>query len=223
MRSAIIVFILMLVAGFSDASPISKYLDAHQESVRATAERVGNANCVEDMCFGKTLQAITWQESSFGKNTIGDAKGTSYFYKHMGEEVYISKSETYVSNGVRYYNFKPVKKVYVKKVYSRVGWKPLAESSLGAFQIQIPTARRVIEKQKMTEYYHLLSNEQNLVNWLLHDVEFGAEIAVNYLIMNYTWAKGKYKSPWKLAVSRYNGGNNNTRYIGAILKKVRQL
>lgn len=222
MKHAIVFFALMLVAGFSNAS-ISKHLTAEQEYVRLMAKTVGEENCIEDMCFTKTLQAIAWQESSFGKHTIGDAKGTTYYYKHMGNEVVINKSETYVSNGVRYFDFIPVKKVYVKKVYSRVGWKPLSQSSLGAFQIQIPTAKRVIEKMKLERYYGYLSNEQALVDALLKDVRFGATIAVNYLIMNYTWAKGKYKSPWKLAVSRYNGGNKNTTYIGAIVKKIRKL
>ena len=220
MRHFIVFLLLVTIAGFSQAG---LKLTAEQEYVRLIAKQVGEENCLEDICFTQTLQAIAWQESSFGKNIIGDNKGRFYYYKHMGNEISISKADTFVSKNVRYTWYQPAQHRYIKKVYSRVGWKPLSQSSLGAFQIQIPTAKRVIEKMKLENYYGLLSNEEALVNYLLKDVRFGATIAVNYLKMNYLWAKGKYRSPWRLAVSRYNGGNANTKYINAILRKIKQL
>lgn len=151
-------------------------LTESQEEVRQIAEEVANNNCINEFCFTKTLQAIAWQESSFGINIIGDRSPN----------------------------------------------KVLHEFSLGAFQIKVQTAKRVIKHFKKTEYYNLTNDE--FVKLLLENNEFGALIAVHYLILNYNYAKSKgYNNPYRYAVSRYNGGANNITYINKILDKINAL
>ena len=49
-------------------------LTDYQKEVKSIARKIGNNNCIPNMCFGKTLQAIVWQESSFGLFVLGDAE-----------------------------------------------------------------------------------------------------------------------------------------------------
>lgn len=203
---------------------VNFYLSDKQEEVRNVAYKVAKENCLEDICFTKTLQAISWQESSFGKNLIGDDRGEIYYFKDKGQDILVKKKETFLDDGIRYTYFQPFKNRYIKKVYSRIEFKPINDSSLGAFQIKMTTAQRVIRERKLIKYDFLLLNDKQLINSLLNDVEFSAEIAVNYLIMNYEVAKKRgHERPWRYAVSKYNGGSNNIRYINKISDKIKQL
>lgn len=102
----------------------------------------------------------------------------------------------------------------------------LYKSSLGAFQIQVKTAKLVIQKDPyMNRYFKgLLTNDKRLVNMLFTNVQFSALIAAEYLKMTYNEAlKRGFKHPWRKAISRYNGGWNNTKYINRVLKRIRFL
>jgi hypothetical protein len=218
------ILILLLSFMFATNVPEATALTFSQQKVKDAAKYVGENNCVKDMCFTKTLQAIAWQESSYGTHIVGDAKGTYYFYKHNDKEVTVKRKDTFMKGGTRYYWYKPANNKYIKKVYSKTGWKPLELSSLGPFQVQIPTAKRVINKMNLTKYRYLLSDEQALVNLLLKSPKFGALIAVNYLKLNYNYAKRiNHRNPWFLTVSRYNGGDNNKRYVNKIIYKIKRL
>jgi len=199
-------------------------LTENQEYVKNVAKHVGSKHCIEDMCFGKTLQAIAWQESSFGRNIIGDDKGASYFYLHNNQQVKIKKKNSFIENGQRYYWYQPHNIKYRKMVYSKTVWKPIEDSSLGSFQIKVQTAKRIIRVQELKRYYYLLEDDKILVSLLLNNPEFSAKIAVHYLMMNYATAiKRGYKYPWRYVVSKYNGGSNNTKYINKIVSKIRRL
>jgi hypothetical protein len=216
--------IILLMSFMFTTEATASNLTFNQQHVKNVAKYIGSKNCVQDMCFSKTLQAIAWQESSYGTTIVGDAKGTYYFYKHNDKEVTIKRKDTFMEGGTRYYWYSPINNKYIKKVYSKTGWKPLELSSLGPFQIQIPTAKRVINKMNLTKYRYLLSDEKALVNKLLKSPKFGAIIAVNYLKLNYIHGKKiGHKNPWFLTVSRYNGGNNNTRYVSKIVSKIGKL
>jgi len=211
------------------ATPIT----AKQMNVQLIAKTVAEQNCLKDMCFTQTLQAIAWQESSFGENIIGDSTGSVFFYKHLDKKMPVIKADTFIENGTRYTFCHSAHQSNsghpshfsndrcIKKVYSKTNWKPLEESSLGAFQIQVSTARFVIVKMKLTHYNKYLSDEKALVNALLTDVKFGAIIAVNYLNRNYLIGQKRQKrNPWFFSVSRYNGGNINVNYVQKINQKI---
>lgn len=195
-------------------------LTPQQEKIKQTSKEVGKHECVQNFCFGKTLQAIAWVESSFGVNIVGDSKRQGYSYKDKGRTHRVQAKDTFVRKGVRY----TLQGTTTRKVHAYTIFKPLNQSSLGPFQIKVTTAKRVIEKMKLTQYYKYLSKEQQLISKLLNDTKFSATIAANYLKLNYIYAMEKgYKNPWKYAVSKYNGGSNNVTYINRIVNKIKLL
>lgn len=109
--------------------------------------------------------------------------------------------------------------------------KPLKDSSLGAFQIKVPTAKRVITENPilLKNYSNLLlpKNENLLIDKLLGNVKFSALIAAYYLKMGYEEAISRGMSnPYFRAVSRYNGGWSNEPYFNGVkenLKTIRKL
>lgn len=202
-------------------SPITTYgLTEHQQYVKGIAKKIGSQICTHGMCFEDTLQAIAWQESSFGLNIIGDAKRTKYYYFNNNKKVFIKRSDTIKDGGKRYIITNGV----VKEVHSEVEFKRIEESSLGPFQIKLETAKYTIRKEKLNKYYDYLYDDQKLVNKLLTDVEFSATIAVNYLIINYKRAlRRSHKNPWFYTVSKYNGGHKNFKYVNLISDKLGKL
>ena len=162
---------IICLFGFSTFANGQNNLTTRQIEIKNIAKMVGKSICAQNMCFSRTLQAIAWQESSFGNNIIGD-RGRS----------------------------------------------------LGPFQIKMSTAKRVIKKLNLKEYYYLLEDKKELKMRLLLDVYFSAVIAGNYLKMNYEYAiKIDHWNPWILTVSRYNGGNFNRNYLNKITNKIKRL
>jgi hypothetical protein len=206
-----------------------------------------NIKADDGMTFENTLPSMMGVESTFGIEIIGDK---------------------YDNNGK------------LKSVY---------ESSLGAFQIKLSTAKITIRKynhlyrkykhllydgksiylkyeknkKKMDYYDSVLKNSKwrkrydngevkaiqtfawatreynkhvkihnsllkkarkdtRLINKLLTDVRFGAEIGGHYLLMQYNYVISKgWSKPYKRAVGRYNGGWNNMKYANKVLRKMK--
>jgi hypothetical protein len=210
--------------------PKGTSLSDSQSKIQSIAYHEGKNICSHDECFSKILQAIAWQESSFGSNNIGDGSGNVYFYEKpvlKNGRTYFSKRTvhkdlTFLENSVRYILVRT--KSGETKYRVKINFAELGKSSLGAFQIKVKTAKDVITKMELKEYYALLNNDNLLIVSLLNDTKFGAIIAGNYLKMNYQSAKKNgHKNPIKYAISRYNGGANNTIYISLITDKMKKL
>ena len=103
-------------------------------------------------------------------------------------------------------------------------FKPLKEMSLGPFQIRVVTAKEIIEDNQLEDYYKYLDNDTALINRLITDVEFGAKLSAYYFIKNYNEALRRGMSrPYFRAISRHNGGWNNTPYFKALMKNLRMV
>lgn len=103
-------------------------------------------------------------------------------------------------------------------------FKPLKEMSLGPFQMRVFTAKEVIKDNKLTEYYKYLDNDTALINRLITDADFGARLSAYYFIKNYNEALRRGMSrPYYRAISRHNGGWNNTPYFNALMKNLRSI
>jgi len=64
------------------------------------------------------------------------------------------------------------------------------------------------------------SKDMRLINRLLTDFSFGAEIAGHYLLSMYEEARKRgFSNPYKRAIGRYNGGWNNTTYYNLVMNK----
>ena len=102
----------------------------------------------------------------------------------------------------------------------RVGDKEkyLVNCSLGIMQVRVQTARYVAKRVQMLSWVDSLSNKR-IAHLLLHNAEFSCMIASQYLKLNYNLALKKgYKNPLYRAISRYNGGWNNTEYYERVKK-----
>lgn len=164
-------FILILLILITFQVQAQENLSTSQLKIKNIAKSVGKTICTEDICFSKTLQAIAWQESSFGLNRVGDS-------------------------GV----------------------------SLGAFQVKISTAKWIIIKLELKEYYYIIGDNWLIGVKLLNDHWFSARIAGFYLKMNYIYGiEQDHWNPWVLTVSRYNGGNFNKVYLNNIINKIKKL
>lgn len=97
--------------------------------------------------------------------------------------------------------------------------KNLYDSSLGAFQIKLSTAKFTIKRTPilMKRFSRIVNNDQILVNLLLTQPRFSAQIAGHYLRLMYEEATSKkLNKPYFRAISRYNGGWNNVVYYNRI-------
>lgn len=177
----------------------------------------------DGMTFEYALSSIYLQESSAGIRIVGDKYMDKFYYKHHGKKFFVSRKDVYIDkNNIMKYLYK---NLYVKKIYKLTGQlKPLRESSLGGFQIKLSTAKYIIKKRKMKEYYNLLKNDVKLINLLLINYKFSAKIALNYLIMTYNEASNrKMWNPYFKSISRYNGGWNNKAYYGKVMNRMKTI
>ena len=104
--------------------------------------------------------------------------------------------------------------------------KHLRDASLGAFQIRIKTAKWIIKKDKFCNkhFKFLLEDEDALITYLLTKPRFGAIIAGFFLKISYEYALRKgIENPWEYAISRYNGGDKNYKYINRVKKNIKLL
>ena len=77
-------------------------------------------------------------------------------------------------------------------------------------------------KAKLRKYRKYYKKDNLLASTLLSDLKFNTLIALYYLKMNYEIAKQKgFKHPWRVAISRYNGGNYNPKYLRKIEKNLK--
>ena len=192
--------------------------------VKSIAAEVASQNCATDRCFVKTLQAIAWQESTFGRNLVGDSSKIVYYYKDGNNRVHVPWSRVRDSDEHMYAVVSTGDTEHKKQVFVDVKTKELGNTAVGAFQVQKQTAKRVIKEMGLEQYKHLLENDTALIKKLALDARFGALIAVNYLKLNYEHAKRRnIEDPWFYAVSKYNGGSKNYTYVNLIKSKMDRL
>ena len=192
--------------------------------VKAIAAEVGSQNCSTDRCFTKTLQAIAWQESTFGRNLVGDKSKIIYYYKDGHKRVQVPLSRVRESDKHMYAVVSNDGTKHEKQVFVDVKTKELGNTAVGAFQVKMQTAKRVIKEMGLEQYNHLLDNDTAIIKKLALDARFSALIAVNYLKLNYEHAKRrKIADPWFYAVSKYNGGSKNFTYVNLIKSKMGRL
>lgn len=100
--------------------------------------------------------------------------------------------------------------------------KRLKNCSLGPYQIRLKTAKWIINKDKFLYRHFNKFSDDRLVTLLLTKREFGALIAGSLLKYWYNTALDRnIKHPWFYAVSRYNGGVHNYKYVNRIRKNIK--
>ena len=213
--------LILILAICTSVFALSEQQKVYLSIAKHTAKHI---KAEDGMTFENTIQGMMYQESSARLGIIGDDKGKVYYYKHHGKQLEVAKKKVFKKDGLFYTWYQPYKNKYLKKVYTKIVTKLPGNSSLGPLQIQVPTAQIVIKKYKLKKYYHLMENQDALVQSLLYNIPFSATIASYYLKMNYDLAKKRgYSNPYFRTISRYNGGWNNMNYYNKIKLRIKQL
>jgi len=77
------------------------------------------------------------------------------------------------------------------------------------------------QKRLFKKYRKAYKKDLLIAQLLLTDIKFSAIIAVHYLILNYEEARDRNMwNPWLKAISRYNGGWYNKRYIRRVIRNM---
>jgi hypothetical protein len=199
------------------------------------------------MTFENTLASIPGQESSWCVNVVGDkydknGKLKSLYESSLGcyqiklstaklvikkNPHLLKKYEYLVYNGSSIYiKYEKNKKKldYFKRVLKSPTWnKRLSRGEDKAIRT-FAWANRELRKHKIIHNSLLRKARKDtlLINRLLTDTRFSAEIAGNYIRMMYEHviAKG-WSQPYKRSIGRYNGGWSNWTYANKILKRMK--
>ena len=101
--------------------------------------------------------------------------------------------------------------------------KYIRNCSLGPYQIRLSTAKWIIKKDPfLRKYFGGIKNEDTLITMLLTKTDFGALVSGRLLRFWYNYALHKgVKKPWDYAVSRYNGGIHNKKYVSKIRRNMK--
>jgi len=186
--------------------------------------------------FENTCAAIAMAESSAGQNLIGD--------QGSHPEILVNSSL-----GIMQVRVRTALEVFKKFPQIRNQYLQLWHDDMDAIDKYVPLLKKMNYyklkanyslnnhdiksyaywqhkyekvKKKFAKYRKAYYKDLHIAEMLLADIKFNVKIAVHYLILNYEIAKLRgYPNPWLKAISRYNGGWKNKKYINRILIKMR--
>ena len=186
--------------------------------------------------FENTCAAIVLSESSAGKHLIGDQG------KHL--EILVNSSL-----GAMQIRVKTVLYVFKKFPELRQQYNVFWHEDINSIDKYVPilatmnyykikwnqaVERRNKEKirkykklylkykYKFKKYKKAYYKDLRIAETLLSDIRFSAKVAAHYLILNYEIAKKRrYWNPWLKAISRYNGGWDNRKYIRRVINRMK--
>ncbi len=93
----------------------------------------------------------------------------------------------------------------------------LNDSSVGVLQVKVSTARELSDRQEKYKYLKSKTDKE-IATMLLKDIKFNTEFAIDYFIYNYDRFKD---DNYFKAISLYNGGIHNYKYVGKILNSLK--
>lgn len=200
----------------------------------------------DGMDFRNTCAAIAIRESSAGKVIIGDqgkypnnlvnsSLGAMQIRVKTVQYVLYKNLELRKKYNKYFHKNIDVMNKYLPIMSSMNYYKSKYESAENAYKYAKGDSKEFFYNQYIV-YRHLYIKARNnflkyrkyyrkdlaVAQRLLTDNKFAATIAANYLIINYELAKSRnMEKPYLRAISRYNGGWNNRRYIKAVLKDMK--
>ena len=214
-----------------------------QKQVLKTSYEVGCKIKVGKYHLCYTLPTIAYGESSLGVNTVGDryknGKLKSLYDSSLGAfQIKLSTAQKVILhfkelNKYRYlvntdkttykkYAYHYKKWEYYKSVLNNPKWIKRWRQGKGLktykwVKINFEKQKRILLTLKDKAYKDIA-----LINKLLNDYHFSALIAGYYIKLCYQEAKRKHLShPFRRAISRYNGGWNNRRYIKKFRRNIK--
>ena len=205
-------FLIALISNINaDTATIDKQQLANLKMTYATGKSIKMPNG-DDLAL--TLATLSFRETSFMADVNKASFSTKYFImvnnkkqyikfnkKTKDKQTFVFKGKKYIVNSENYYN----------------------DESFGPMEMKISTAKVVIRNTpQLKQYVDLLSNNSELTKMIHNDKQFAVKLAGYYLIMCYNEGEQKFGKNGNVnfvrAISRYNGGWNNIKYLSKFRK-----
>ena len=239
--------LLLVLISSSLYSSTYKFSDEQKTKIKDTYNIGKNITMKDGMTVGNTLCGIMGQESTWGINIIGDkyyknGKLKSLYLSSLGpfqiklstakitirkfDKLYKKYGNLLYEGDSIYIKYEKNKKKmdYYQSVIDSTTWRERTQNNEPKAIKTMKWALRNLRKHIEThnELKLKASKDTRLINKLLTDHKFGAEIAGHYLKLQYDYVVRKgWSNPYKRAVGRYNGGWNNMNYANKVIKRMK--
>ena len=195
----------LLILFFILANSLFAKLTEKQIINLKVAYATGKTIKIDNIDFSDVLSSVMLNESEARRSIVGDRYRFKHYIYVNAKRININYTlnKTYVYKNTSY-------KVHVDKVLN-----PYLKRSFGYYQMKIDTARMLILKyDRLNKYKYLIKSRKAIAKLLLYNLPASSELAGMYLYDRYIVAKNKkLHHPMRRAVSAYNGGWWNRRYL----------
>ena len=213
MRLIFLILIALISNINADTATIDKQQLANLKMTYTTGKGITLPNG-DDLAL--TLATLSFRETSFMTNMNPAQVSTKYYILVNGKKQYFKMTQKFNESKKQVVDFKGKKYVVNKEVY-------YGNDSLGPMEMKLSTAKVVIKKTpQLKKYLPLLKNNAELVKLIHTDKQFAVKLAGYYLIICYKEGEQKFgkngNANFVRAISRYNGGWNNIKYLSKFRK-----
>ena len=229
------ILIIILLIALLITSLLAHSLSQKQINIIKTVHDVcAQYHARDGMSFDKTCSAIALQESSAGKNIVGDQGSNPGLLVNSSLGVMqirvrtvleVLKNNLKLRNRYQYFWHSDINAIdkYVPILIAMKYYHKKWRRSTG-HRAQYYRKKYIYARKQFARYRKAYRKDLLIAETLLTDIKFSATIAANYLILNYEIAqKRHYWNPWWKAVSRYNGGWENVKYVHGVILYLRYL
>lgn len=219
---------VLLIIGIMTTANASTLTQKQIKILKTVHDVCSQYHATDGMSFGKTCSAITLQESSAGKNIIGDQgidpdilvnSSLGVMQIRVRTVLEVLEHNKKLRKQYKYFWHKDYDAIhkYVPILIAIKYYYKMWRQSRGRRAIEYHK-KYILEKKHFIRYKKAYNKDLAIAESLLTDIKFSATIAANYLILNYELAqKRHYWNPWWKAVSRYNGGWKNVHYAHGVI------
>lgn len=210
----IIIFLIALISNINaDIATIDKQQLANLKLTYTTGKGITLPNG-DDLAL--TLATLSFRETSFMTDINSAPVSTKYYVLVNNKKQYVKIAQKVDENKKQVIDIKGKKYVVNKEVY-------YGDNSSGPMEMKLSTAKVVIKNTpQLKAYLPLLKNNAELVKKMHTDKQFAVKLAGYYLIMCYKEGEQKFgknrNANFVRAISRYNGGWNNIKYLSKFRK-----
>lgn len=225
--------------------PLQAKLNFIQQQVLKVAYEEGCKIKVGNQHLCLTLPTIAYGESSLGVHTVGDkydenGRLKSLYDSSLGAfQIKLSTAQKVIvyfpelrekygylvnpdKTSYKKYAYHYRKWKYFKGVLNNPIWIKRWKQGKGLKTYRWAKRNYEYHKRELLKLKNLAYKDIDLINKLLNDYKFSALIAGYYIKLCYMEAKRKgYSHPFRRAISRYNGGWYNKKYIQKFRRNIK--
>ena len=202
----IMIFLIALISNINaDTATIDKQQLANLKMTYMTGKHLNLPNG-DDLAL--TLATLSFRETSL-MTDVNTAYSVKYYVLVNNKKQYVKFSQPFDEARKPVIDIKGKKYVVNKELF-------YGDQSTGPMEMKLSTVKSVIrETPALASYRPLLNNNVALLK-LMHDKQTSVKFAGYYLILCYKEGEqkfGKGSANFVRAISRYNGGWHNLKYV----------